>query len=281
MDGDGGLLPETVIEDMAYLSRSGNRLRLLDILGATRYTPRELAEMTDIARSTLRRILNELEQRGWVERTIDGEYTLTPTGENVSAETARYVDALNAIDALGEAVSWLPDDELTIGLHHFSDATVLGVESNDVVGADTRLIDLTREAEDFYCLTNTAGTVGLERTMMERFTEDGKTVKSVMTTAEIAIYLDDPERSAQWREYVESGGAVYRHEGPIPCNTVIIDETVFIGDRYLETVGLIEVSNETVLAWAQDLFETYLADAERLDPRAFDRDAPTIDGTGT
>lgn len=275
MDGDDEPFPGVVIGDVAYLSRSANRLRILEVLAGASRTPRAIADGTDIPRSTLRRILAELEERGWAERTTDGEYVLTATGECVAAETERYVGALAAIDALGEAVGWLPSDELTVGLHRFDDATVLGAEPNDVVGADTRLIELTRDAEEFYCLTNTAGTVGLETTMMERFTEDGMTVESVMTPAEIAIYLDDSDRAAQWREYVEAGGSVYRHEGPIPANIVVIDETVFIGDRHLETVGLIECDDDAVRSWAVELFESHKAEAERLEPTAFSVETST------
>ena len=273
MTGDGPALPAAVLEDVAYLSRSANRLQLLQVLGTGAQTPREIAGATDIPRSTLRRILTEMEERGWAERTTDGEYVLTATGEHVAAETDRYVGALGAIDALDEAVGWLPNDELTVGLHRFGEATVLGAEPNDVVAADTRLIELTRDAEEFYCLTNTAGTVGLETTMMERFTGAGMTVESVMTPAEISIYLDDPERAAQWREYVEAGGPVYRHEGPILANVVVVDETVFIGDRHLETVGLIECRDAAVRSWAVEVFDSYKTEAERLDPMAFSVEA--------
>lgn len=273
MTGDGPTLPSAVLEDVAYLSRSANRLRLLEVLDTGAHAPRELAGATDIPRSTLRRILTELEERGWAERSLDGEYDLTATGEHVAAETDRYVGALDAIDALGDAVGWLPNDELTVGLHRFSEATILGAEPNDVVGADTRLIELTQDAEEFYCLTNTAGTVGLETKMRERYTEAGMTVESVMTPAEISIYLDDPERAAQWREYVEAGGPVYRHEGPIPANVVVVDETVFVGDRHLEAVGLIECSDAAVRSWAVELFDSFKAEAERLDPSAFSSEA--------
>lgn len=274
MNGDGAPPPDAVVEDMAYLSRSSNRLQILDAIAAAARTPRDIVDEIGVPRSTLRRILTELEERGWADRTNDGEYVLTGTGQHVAAETSRYVGALQAIDELGDAATWLPNDELAIGLQHFREAIVRGLEPNDVVGADTRLLDLLGDADEFYCLTNTAGTVGLEKRMMDAFTDGGVTVENVITPDELAIYRRDPERAARWKEYVEAGADVYLYDGDIPCNLVVIDETVFLGDRRLESVGLIECTDESVRSWAVRIHESHREDAERIEPMAFDPERP-------
>jgi hypothetical protein len=46
--GDEASLPEKVLEDMAYLSRSANRLRILDVIVTAPHIPRAIADETDI-----------------------------------------------------------------------------------------------------------------------------------------------------------------------------------------------------------------------------------------
>ena len=267
---------DDVLEDMAYLSRSGNRLRLLAEITKGSYTPRKLAELTDIPRSTLRRILAELVERGWAERTTDGEYVATRTGENVSGETERYVRAINAIHTLGEAVSWLPKEELTIGLHHFNDATVQRPEPNAVGAADTRLIDLFQVSEDFTCLVNTAPTVGLEQTMVESVVDGDLQAKHIITADELDVLRRDDDRSARWRKYVEAGANLYCYDGSIPCILLIFDETVLLADRRLESIEFIETENEVVRSWGHDLVEVHRKKSEPLDAAPFENDSMSI-----
>lgn len=264
-----GTVSEEALSNMAYLARSRNRIDILETLATGPHSTRRAEEATGVSRSTLERITSELEERGWAERTTDGEYVLTEIGEHLATETRRYVGGLEAIETLGEAVTWLPNEELTIGLQHFRDATVRSPELNNFAAADTRIIDLMQNANDFACLSNTAGTVGLEITMMEGFIEGRFDVENIITPGELDIYLDDPERAVRWKDYVEKGADVYCYRGRIPCNVILIDDTVFIGDRRLETVGLIESTNQTVRSWVRELLETYRDDAERLDPTAF------------
>jgi predicted transcriptional regulator len=260
---------EDALGQMAYLARSRNRLDILETLATGPHTPREIEEATGASRSTLERIVAELVRRGWAERTNDGEYVLTDTGEHVAAETGRYVGALEAIATLGDAVGWLPTDELTVGLHRFRDATVLTPERNDVAAADTRIVERMRESDEFACLSNTAGTVGLETTMMEGFTEGRLTVENVITPGELDVYRDDPKRAARWEAYVEAGADVYCYRARIPCNVILTDEAVFLGDRHLETVGVIESTDDAVRAWAEAVIERHRNDAERLAPSDF------------
>jgi predicted transcriptional regulator len=270
MFGDATAHPADVLEDMAYLSRSENRLQILEVIATESHAPRSLADRTGVARSTLRRILTEMVERGWAERTTDGEYVATRTGENVSVETGRYVRAIDAIRTLGEAVSWLPEDELNIGLHHFADATVRRPEPNAVGAADTRLVRLFQTSDEFSCLVNTAPTVGLEQTMVESVVDGDVQTKHVITDDELDFLLQDANRAARWKTYVEAGANLYRYDGIIPCNVFIFDETVLVGNRRLESIEFIETENEVVRSWGHDLIEAYREKSEPLEATAFD-----------
>ncbi|SEO77821.1 IclR helix-turn-helix domain-containing protein [Halogranum amylolyticum] len=271
--------PDDALEDMAHLSRSANRLQLLKVIATGSYTPRILSESTDIPRSTLRRILTEMVERGWAERTADGEYVATRSGKYVSVETERYVRALDAIRTLGEAVSWLPEEELTIGLHHFSDATVRRPEPNAVGAGDTRLIDLFRVSDVFSCLVNTAPTVGLEQAMVESVVDGDLQTKHVITADELDVLRQDTDRSTRWKKYVGAGANLYCYDGSIPCILFIFDETVLIGNRRLESIAFVETENEVVRSWGHDLIEAYRKRSESLDTAAFDTDSAGLSGS--
>ncbi|SEP16173.1 Predicted transcriptional regulator, contains HTH domain [Halogranum amylolyticum] len=263
--------------NIAYLARSQNRIEILETLTTGSHTSRDVEEQTGTSRSTLERITTELEERGWAERNNNGEYVLTETGERIAEETSRYVGAMEAIETLGEAVNWLPNDELTIDLRYFRDAVVWKPEPNDVAAADTRIIDLSRDGDRFACLSNTAGTVGLETEMIEQFGKDQLDVENVVTPEELDIYRQDPERAARWKSYLEAGANVYCYHGQIPCVLILIDETVFIGDRRLETLGVIESSNDAVRSWAEGVLANYRDNAERVEPTDLSRESSSVD----
>ena len=272
----GGENSDEATSNLQYLARSQNRIKILETLVTGPHTTRDMEESTGTSRSTLERITTELEERDWAERTIEGEYVLTGTGELVAEETVRYVGTLEAIESLGNAVNWLPTEELTIGLQHFRDATVWRPEPNDVAAVDTRIINLMREGNTFACLSNTAGTVGLETEMMDLFGEDQLQVENVVTPEELDIYRRDPKRAARWESYLEAGGNVYCYHGRIPCVLILIDQTVFIGARQLETFGLIEISNDTVRSWAEELLTDYRDNSELVEPTDISREQMSL-----
>lgn len=275
MFSGGDSLPDRVLEAMAYLSRSENRMRILHALTKRPFEQRELAENTDIPRSTLRRIVTEMNEHGWAERTLDGEYVATPTGELMAAETERYIGAISAIQTLDTAVAWLPDGELMTELHHFRDARIIGPKINDAVAPDTYAIEQIRESNEFRNLTNIAPTLGFERAMHDGVEAGTLSTEHVVTPGAIRQLRMNKERQRRWQDYLDSGADLYRYDGPIPCNLFIMDETVFIADSQLERLEYIEVNNATVLSWAHDIIDTYRQDAERLKADSFATDPST------
>jgi predicted transcriptional regulator len=255
------------LEDIAYLSRSANRLRILEVIATAPHVPRAIADETDIPRSTLRRILTETVERGWAERTLNGEYVATRTGEVVAAETGRYVGAIRAIRALGDAVAWLPTEELTIGLRYFEDATVRRPEPNAMSAPSTFATELMREATEFACLVNVPPSLAFEQAMMNSVVDGRLRTKHVITEGELAVLRENPERSSRWQAYIEAGADLYCYDGPIPCNLLVIDETVLILNRQPEAPEGIESTNPAVRSWAQEVIEDHRKTQNRSTPR--------------
>ncbi|MFT4883138.1 MAG: putative transcriptional regulator [Natronomonas sp.] len=271
---------EAGMADIAYLARSANRVEILETLVTGPYTSREVEAATGVSRSTLDRILSELQERGWAERATEGGYTATAVGKFAVTEFAPLVDAMTALRELGDAIAWLPREELSIGLHHFSDAVVRTPESNSVTAPAAYMTKLLRDATEFACLVRIAPPLGFEIAMRDRAVDGSLTTEHVITADELAYIADQPDRVDRWREYLEAGVDVYCYDGEVPCNLFVIDDAVLVVDREPEVCAFIESENETVREWARNLIGTYRMDAERLHPEAFSESQSVAAGEG-
>lgn len=275
-------LPITALEDIAYLSRSANRVVILDGLTEGQYSRGTLANQTGVSRTTLDRIVNELEERGWAKRTNEGNYSATAHGRLLMRGFRPFLESVEALHRLDDALTWLPADQLDIGLEHFSDAVVRRPESGDPVEVTDYFNELLSNTSEFRVLSHLAPPEPLGETLVERVTTGRMTMEGVITD-ELFRYLGStPERVTRWRRLIESGNDLRRHEGPIPCNLWIFDEMVLIkksGPEPIdESYGVPIVSeNDTVRAWAHDLIDEWMNEASRMDVTAFDTD-PTAPG---
>lgn len=262
-------LPNGALEEIAYLSRSDNRLLILTALTEGPHTRRELEEVTGVSRATLGRIVNEFEERNWAERTTDGDYVATPTGQHMVTQFTPFVESIEAVRRLGEAVEWLPTDELSIGLHHFNDAVVKRPENDDPMEVIDYFTDQIRDASEIRVLTHLAPPEPFAKSMRDGF-DTNRLNGTFVLTGELVEYLRRRSaREERWRAYIEAGADVYRYEGDIPCNLLVIDDTVFIKSSRSDSVKLsyaepIVSDNETVWAWATDLIETYQNQADHI-----------------
>lgn len=269
MTVSGESIPDGALEDIAYLSRSENRLLVLTALTAGPYTRRELAEVTGVSRATLGRIVNEFEERNWAERTVDGDYEVTPTGHHIATQFTPFAESIEAVRRLGEAVEWLPTDELSIGLHHFSDAFVKRPDHEDPMEIIDYFTDQIRDASEIRVLTHFAPPGPFAKSMRDGFAT-GRLNGTFVLTGELVDYLRTRSaRRERWRANIEAGADVYRYEGDIPCNVLVIDDTVFIKSSRPDSVKLsyaepIVSKNEIVRAWADDLIETYRNEAAHV-----------------
>jgi predicted transcriptional regulator len=266
MSDHPGARSTDALDDVAYLTRSSNRVEVLDLLATGTYSPSELTDVTGASRPTLGRILNEFEERGWTERADDG-YEATCAGEHIVAELAPFVDAMEAIRVLGEAVAWLPTDELTIGLWHFRDATVRRPERYDPMDTVDVVTELLRKASEFRVLTHLVAPRPKQRAMLDGVAS-GRLDTTLVLTDDLVGYLrENAERDAWFQEFVAAGARAYRYDESIPCNLFVIDDLVLVGRSRPDSghpYAFIESDDETVRAWACDLIDDYRADADRI-----------------
>ncbi len=259
------------LEHIDYLSRSPNRVVILDALTEGPSSRRELEEVTGVSRTTLDRIINELESRGWAERTTDGTYGATSTGVHLMRQFRPFLDSVEALEQLEGAVEWLPCDELEIGLEHFDNASIRRPVAGDPVDGVEYMTRLVRDASEFRTLTHLVPPNSLLRALRDGVVSDRLTVEAVSSQEDTT---DQSSRKQLWRDMVEAGAEFYRCAGPLPCNLWIIDETVLIKQSrpgsIEESYGApIVVTDSTVRSWAHDLIDRYRADAARIDAEIF------------
>lgn len=267
---------ESALADIAYLARSESRLQILDVLAAESKTRSEVQETTGIARTTIDRIINEFEDRGWARRTTGGGYAATPTGERVLREFEPFVESMAVIRTLGDMVAWLPTDEVPLGLHHLSNVRIKRPDPANPTATATYFTDLFRGTSEFHCLAGIAPLPDLEQAMRDAVVNRDMNTEHVITEAELEYLLEHPERLPRWRDYLEAGANVYRYDGPIPCNLFVMDDTVIIGNSQSDVgpdLVAIESTNETVRSWALEVIGLYREDATRLDASAFTTDS--------
>jgi DNA-binding HxlR family transcriptional regulator len=267
-----------ILQDVAYLSRTGNRLVVLEALVEEPRSTRELREATEISKATINRTLNEFEERSWARRTSDGTYEATPQAEHVAFQLRAFVDSMEAIASLGEDVGVLPveeltvgpDDDLTVGLYHFADATVERQRPHAQGVGRTRMLEATREASSMDVLTDTAPPRRMGELLQER-AQRGDLPGTTVWTAELFDYLRaHPEEPPRWRDVIEGGRRLYHYDGEIAATLFVTDEVTLVWGVTGEMRRRVLVSeDETVRMWARDMVARYRERAEAVDPRAF------------
>lgn len=276
-------IPTGALADVAYLSRSENRVRLLEALASGAWTRRDLCDETGVARATVDRTVTEFEDRGWATRTSDGEYVATATGREVAAQTRAHLESMATVDRLGELVDWFRTEEGSVELPHLADATVHRPTETDPTVTLERLTELMREADSFQCVVGVAPPVQFEEAMRDGVVERGMATEHVITDAELAAILEQPSRVRRWREYLAGGANVYRYDGAVPCNVLVFDGTVVVGDTPSDVAPpftVVESDHEAVLGWATDLVDSYRERGEPIDPAVFADAAGAATGDG-
>ena len=270
--GDSLGVPQRTLETIAYLARSESRVRILKILAEGPYARNELEETTGIARTTIDRSINEFEERGWARRTTDGRYVASPTGEQIITDFQPFVETMEAILKLGDLVAWLPTDTLPIDFRHFADATIKRPDPAEPTSMASYLTELLRESSEFHCLAGVAPPLAFEEAMRDGVVHGDLKTEHVITDQEYRYLLDDENRLSRWQEYIEAGANLYLYDDSVPCNVMVFDNTVIIGNSQAEIGDMfveIESTNEAVRAWAHDVIREYKEAAKRLDPEAF------------
>ncbi|OYR40520.1 hypothetical protein DJ82_07190 [Halorubrum sp. Ib24] len=257
---------DSALEAIQFFANSANSVRVFEALADGVTTSSALAERTCASRSTVARILDKGESRGWVE-SEGSQYELTYMGEIMTEKFRAYRQTVQGVQQLGEAVNYLPEPAQELDIRHFRDANIT-VPTEDWPEAHlNRALELYRTGDTYQGLTQNAPDIFV-RTLAD-LVDQGRLEFEAIIEAEFIEYLtDDPERATPWHSIADQ---VWLYDGPITFSMHIIDETVVLWLGYIEDnqwigPGLLETENPVVREWAESLYEEYRAEAEPLDP---------------
>lgn len=237
------------LEDIAYVARSPNRAAVLSALEEGPATRRELGERTGASRATLARILGDLEERRWIERSGD-HYLATPLGSLVAEEFSNLVDTMDAVGTIRDVAHLLPTDD-GLGLRAFADAAITTPEPDD----PTAHLDLAYEhvaTADGVAILATTALPRIARVAAERLRDGGFSFTATIPAAFARDLSPDSDVLVSFREIVASGGSVRLVEEPIQYNLAVADDAVvlWLCDDEGTDQGVLVTEDGRVREWA-------------------------------
>lgn len=258
-----------LLEEAEFLTRSEHRSRVLQHLAREPADRTTLQEETGATRVTLGRILSAFEDRNWIRRR-ENTYHITPLGETVVEGLELFLHSVAAGQLFKDVIDYLPVAEWELPLRALHDATIMRPTAEEPAKYLRSYLPVASRAEHIVGCWSV-----LDPDLWARHQEwvvEGEL--SVTFVFDRSIL--EPIRSRPPYRYVTEmagspNGSVYEYDGNVPTTLLIADETVFIllvgADGYQ---GVVVSSDQRVLAWARTTFESYLEQAEELDPDVLD-----------
>lgn len=188
-------------------------------------TSSALAKHTEASRSTVARILDEGEQRGWID-SEGSQYELTIEGRIMIEEVRACLQTVEGIRHLGEALNWLPAPARSLDYHCFGDADIItGRPSNPTEPFDY-VSELIRGAAEIRTLAWT-GVPRLTKLINEQSGAGQLTCEAVIQARFFDTLAGRPEVIPHWRAPAERDEA-WKYADEIPISLQIIDELAVI-----------------------------------------------------
>ena len=259
---------DTALDDIAFLANSDNRVAVFEELVEGPEERDEIVDQVDASRVTIARILRELEAREWITRSGQ-ESTVTPLGEWAYEEFTRLVDEMEAQNRLREAMQWLPPDLLTFDVRCLRDAELILVDETDATALIRRIIDFHRSGDRIRGIARESAPALIENQWELTVQEDAR-IELVITPEIVETIQDHRPTARRFREILTEENADYFVSEEIPISVGIVNGTVGINltDEQGALKGGLKTDNDTVHAWAVDLFQNCRRDARPIGPDA-------------
>jgi predicted transcriptional regulator len=265
--GDGS----TALEDIEFLARSPHRAEVLGALADAPRTRHELRERADVSRVTISRLLDDLDERNWVDHD-NGQYEATPRGRMVAREFRRLHANLTVGDRLDDALEWLPTEEFDFDLACLHDADVLrATDWEGQTEAIRHAADLVEATEE---IRGTA--IGFSHEVVDEIRDmvidRGGIFEVVVDETAFRMIQNDAGLRERFHDLLGSDGAhLYRYHGEAPLHMVMSMDDITVICGHIDEgppPGTLESRHERVRTWARTYFESALRESELVDPDA-------------
>lgn len=265
-----GMESAGALEEIEFLARSSNRVRVLDALSDGPVGRYELEESTGVARATLGRILDDFEARGWIVAD-DRQYRATQLGTYVSRELAAALERFGPVPSLNEVAQWFPEEGFDFDLRHLAGADIVRATKRNALAPTTHITNRIRDADRVQLITY-AVLPGVMETCWRGTVDGDLELVGVLDEGAVENVGTDPKMVERAREMAESGRSeVYVYFDDIPSTVFVVDETVLLCLSGGEgaPLAVIETDNEAVHSWADSIIDDHQREGEQLDPSIF------------
>lgn len=259
-------------EEISYLVRSENRVRVLETLASGPTTKAAVVEETGISGVTAGRVLEGFIERGWIR--VDGDtFEATEVGDLLVADYRRLFDSMDLACRLGPVIEHVPPYDMDFDVRQLTDSAVADPETFDPLRVIDRQIQLFQEAHHVRAFTHRVPNF-LSEIIFEEVIEGDLEMEFIAEGPLVDRLLASPDIRAQIAQIVSAGAEFYRaKEGTrIPHHAGRFDDVVamLVHDDAGSAVLGIESSAEPVLEWVDETYERYRTEGTRIRPKTID-----------
>lgn len=240
------------IEEIEFVARSTNRVRILETLSEReRATREDLREALAASRTTVSRNLDALRERGWVRQT-DREYALTPGTEAVVDRFLDLESTVETVDRLRPFLDHVDRDAFDVDLSLLEDAEVLTPNPGDPLAMVNAHVSAIKRSTDVLLAVPFLGLHATEAAHDAVVHGDARH-ELVAAPDAVDALQDEPE----YRQYLDdlrdaAGFELHRATTDVPFYVGVLDDTVQVGvDEGGEPKALLETSDPGVRDWAR------------------------------
>lgn len=240
------------------------RASMLEALREESLDRSDLDHRLGISRATSHRHTNALIDLGLIDR-VDGDFQLTGMGVAIVEAVDSFKSKIKMAYQLGPVLEEVGDSVPPIPLAAFADATVTSANKGDPHAPVYRYIALVRETETLRGFD----TWSIAPTYMGEIQQQilkGMETELIDPIGVVEDVMENyPERCVQ--VCVSGYLTIWLHE-MLPFGLAIFDDRIGLGVRDPETSLLhafIDTDAPAAREWAKAVYETYKADAVRLD----------------
>lgn len=253
-------------ELLQFLTRSDNRVTVLEALATgTVSTRSELQRETGISRSTLNRILGELEDQNLASK-VGYRYEVTLFGGFLAGRLRSVFDSVETILQLQRLLKQLSDTNPDSTFTDHTSSEILTPTSSDPVAPARRFADLLRAASHVRLLVPA---VIPALSDVDSANGDGTQLfEVVIPHVAFEGAWDNSVASRRLRVLMKSGDvSVFSYEGDIDYVVGTIDKTAVVGltDDAGTIQGYIETSDNIDRSSTEAIVEAYQQHADRVE----------------
>lgn len=259
-------------DDLNFLMGSVNRLAVLKGISNEPRTPEKLVTDLETSPVTINRILDDLEDRNWIEGR-DEVYSTTVLGNVVAADALRLERTVEIAQRFKPISTYLSQSEIDFDPRLLEHATMTRGPEDSAFAHVDRWAELFRQSDQFYGITS-----HVTETLLDVFTEEIRTndmeVVGVLSDDLIDRLWADPERREAAKSMIAHGADIYRDdhaEWNFAVGIYDAGRMSFVGFDESGTPRLkIESEHPDLRRWAEEKFERFRERSVLLSPSDFD-----------